>query len=169
RGEEPDAWSRAPHPSKRAPTNGSRHCLRERRVSRIERRREDICSIGAACSPKRADWYSSVSCATGAEISEDGIAAANSRGVCDGAFFQPRFSSRRSISRYSSAASDAVKFPARRARKLQRATTYEIIGRPRKYTSSATSIANRIGKKYGEASARLSIARSSSIPCRCLP
>src|SRR3984957_3265675 len=95
----------------------------ERRVSRIERKGEDICSMGAACSPKRADWYSSVNCATGAEISDDGIAAANSRGVCDSAFFQPRFSRRRSISRYSRAASDAVKFPARRARKLHRATT----------------------------------------------
>src|ERR1700751_6367070 len=97
--------------------------FRERRVSRIERRREDICSIGAACSPKRADWYSSVSSATGAEISDDVIAAADSRGVWDSAFFQPRFSRRRSISRYSRAASEAVRFPARRARKLQRATT----------------------------------------------
>ena len=34
--------------------------LRERSVSRITRSSDDICSIGAACSPKRADWSSSV-------------------------------------------------------------------------------------------------------------
>ena len=78
------------------------------------------------------------------------MADANSSAVCDAAFFQPRFSSNRSNSRYSSAASEAVACPPALARRLQRVTSSAITLRPRRYPSNARRSTSTDGKKYGD-------------------
>ena len=89
--------------------------LRARSRSRMERSSDDICSTAGGMIAEARGLIDSVSCATGAATDRRGNGGGEFQRRLRRGFLPAAFSSRRSISRYSSAASEAVRLPPARA------------------------------------------------------